>query len=104
VEEKRIFFKRTHDTIIVLDKFGRVRLAVDNGIVFDGKANDVRQKTEEYLRNSSDGLAPQIHLVNGTKLIDFSGITAPEHVAKAVENELANISEHEKVAAIIKIR
>jgi len=104
VEEKRIFFKRTHDTIVVLDKFGRVRLAVDNGIVFDGKANDVRQKTEEYLRNSSDGLAPQIHLVNGTKLIDFSGITAPEHVVKAVENELANISEHEKVAAIIKIR
>lgn len=103
--QKKLFFKSILDRIVVLDKFGRVRLSVDNGIVFDGKANDVIQKTGAYLRsNSHDGLSPQIHLLNGTKLIDFSGITAPEHVAKAVENELSNISDVEKVAAIIKLK
>jgi N-methylhydantoinase A/oxoprolinase/acetone carboxylase beta subunit len=105
VEQKRLFLKSSHDTVVVLDRFGRVRLSVDNGIVFDGSANDVIQKMDTYLRRSvNDGLAPQIHLLNGTKLIDFSGITAPEHVARAVQNELSNTSEVEKVAAIVKLK
>lgn len=103
-QQKKLFFKSSYDRVVVLDKFGRVRLSVDNAIVFDGHAKEVIDKTGTYLNNSRDGLAPQIHLLNGTKLIDFSGITAPEHVAKALENELTNISEIDKVAAIIKLK
>ena len=105
VGQKKLFFKSLLNTIVVMDKFGRVRLSIDNGIVFDGKADEVLQKMETYLRsNSNDGLAPQIHLLNGAKLIDFSGITAPEHISRAVQNELANVSDAEKVAAIIKLK
>jgi hypothetical protein len=87
-----------------MDKFGRVRLSVDNGIIFNGRANEVMQKMETYLHsNIHNGLAPQIHVLNGAKLIDFSGITAPEHIARAVQNELANVSNSEKVAAIMKL-
>jgi N-methylhydantoinase A/oxoprolinase/acetone carboxylase beta subunit len=105
VEQKKLFLKSSLNTIVVLDKFGRIRLSVNNGIIFDGRANEVIRKMESYLQSkSNDGLAPQIHILNGAKLIDFSGITAPEHIARAVQNELANAPEAEKVAAIIKLQ
>lgn len=105
VDQKKLFFKSILNRIVVMDKFGRVRLSVDNGIIFDGGANEVMQKMETYLHsNIHDGLAPQIHVLNGAKLIDFSGITAPEHIARAVQNELASISASETVAAIIKLK
>lgn len=102
IVEKKLFGRSEKNAVVVLDRFGRVRLSVDNGIIFDGRARDVIERTETYLRSNDDGLAPQIHLLNGAKLIDFSGMTAPEHIAKAIKAEFANLPDAEKVATIIR--
>jgi hypothetical protein len=43
-----------------------------------------------------------VHILDGVKLMDFSSLSAPEHVSKAVRDELSKATT-ENVAAIIRI-
>jgi hypothetical protein len=43
-----------------------------------------------------------VHILDGVKLMDFSSLTAPEHVSKAVRDELKKAATKE-VAAIVRL-
>jgi hypothetical protein len=48
-------------------------------------------RIESLLRQrsaSGKDLAPQIHILDGIKLMDFSSLTAQEHISKEVRDEL----------------
>jgi N-methylhydantoinase A/oxoprolinase/acetone carboxylase beta subunit len=105
-ETKKLFLKSKKQSLLVLDKYGRVKLSVDNAAIFSGKKEEVAEKIESVLFKSNDtnhDLSPQVHILDDTKLIDFSSLTAPEHVSKAVHDALAT-STAEKVAAIVKLK
>lgn len=105
MSKKKLFLKSKKQPILVLDKYGRVRLSIDNAAVFNGSPDEVADKVSmviERHRASGKDLAPQVHILDGIKLMDFSSLTAPEHVAKAVRDELKKASTND-VAAIIKI-
>ena len=57
-------------------------------------------QSQESSNNVS--LAPQVHLLDGTKIVDFSSLTSRDHVSKAIKNELEK-STSAQVVAIIKI-
>ena len=106
METKKLFLKSKKQSLLVLDKYGRVKLSVDNAAIFSGKKEEVAEKIESILYESNDknhDLSPQVHILDDTKLIDFSSLTAPEHVSKAVHDTLAT-STAEKVAAIVKLK
>ena len=51
---------------------------------------------------SGKELAPQVHILDGMKLMDFSSLTAQEHISKAVHDELKKTTT-KNVAAIVRV-
>src|SRR5688500_14657602 len=105
LSKKKLFLKSKRQPVLVLDKYGRVRLSVDNAAIFNGSPDDVADKVDGMLqkhRANGNDLAPQVHILDGVKLMDFSSLTAPEHVAKAVRDELKKAAAAQ-VAAIVKL-
>jgi hypothetical protein len=106
METKKLFLKSKKRSLLVLDKYGRIKLSIDNAAIFSGRKEEVAQKIDSLLFKSNDrnhDLSPQVHILDDTKLVDFSSLTAPEHVSKAVQDVLATTSAKE-VAAIIKLK
>lgn len=105
LSKKKLFLKSKRQPVLVLDKYGRVRLSVDNAAIFNGSPDEVASKIETLLRqHAAEGndLAPQVHILDGVKLMDFSSLTAPEHVSKAVRDELKKAATKD-VAAIVRL-
>jgi len=105
LSKKKLFLKSKRQPVLVLDKYGRVRLSVDNAAIFNGSPDQVAGKIETLLKkHAADGndLAPQVHILDGVKLMDFSSLTAPEHVSKAVRDELKKAAAKD-VAAIVRL-
>ncbi|HEY3094489.1 MAG TPA: hydantoinase/oxoprolinase family protein [Nitrososphaera sp.] len=105
LSKKKLFLKSKRQPVLVLDRYGRVRLSVENAAIFNGSPEKVSEEIENLLkRHSAEGkdLAPQVHILDGMKLMDFSSLTAPEHVSKAVRDELKK-SATKDVAAIVRL-
>jgi hypothetical protein len=89
-----------------LDKFGRVRLSIENAIIFSGSAAEVANKIDSIIlqsnrKTTSNDLAPQVHVLDGLKIVDFSSLTAPEQLSRAIRYELEKVGD-QQVTAIIK--
>ena len=105
MSKKKLFLKSRKHPVLVLDKYGRVRLSVDNAAIFNGSPEEVANSVDTLLRQhraSGGDLAPQVHILDGVKLMDFSSLTAPEHVSKAVRDELRKAASKD-VAAIVRL-
>lgn len=105
ISKKKLFLRSKKQPVLVLDRYGRVRLSVDNAAIINGSPDTVADSVEKVLRSHRDSgkdLAPQVHILDGVKLMDFSSLTAPEHVSKAVRDELKNAASRD-VAAIIRL-
>jgi N-methylhydantoinase A/oxoprolinase/acetone carboxylase beta subunit len=105
LSKRKLFLKSRKQPVLVLDKYGRVRLSVDNAAILNGTPDEVASEVEAILKkHAAEGndLAPQVHILDGVKLMDFSSLTAPEHVSKAVRDELKNAATKD-VAAIVRL-
>ena len=87
---KKFLFKIKKQSILVLDKFGRVRLSLDKGKLIKGYSNDISENLPSILSkfSSTSELSPQIHLIDGFQILDFSSLTAKEQVIKAIREQL----------------
>jgi hypothetical protein len=106
VIKKKIFLRSRRRAVIVFDKYGRIRLSADNAIILNGTPEEVLESLH-YLLNQSgkrvvdtNGLAPQIQILDGSKIVDFSSLTAKDHVLQAIRDEL-NSTTTEQVAAVV---
>ena len=91
--------------MLVLDKYGRVRLSIENASIFTSSPEEVSDRTKNLLKqnaNSNKDLAPQVHTLDGIKLMDFSSLTAHEHISKAVHDELKKANT-KNVATIVRV-
>ncbi|HKU48318.1 MAG TPA: hydantoinase/oxoprolinase family protein, partial [Nitrososphaera sp.] len=105
MSKKKLFLKARRQPVLVLDRYGRVRLSVENAAIINGSPEEVADSVDSLIqRQSADGadLAPQVHILDGVRLMDFSSLTAPEHVSKAVRDELKKATAAQ-VAAIVKL-
>jgi len=106
VYKKKFFLKSKKLPILVLDRYGRVRLSLDNAAVYIGSPDEISGKLDSLIlideKVKSENLAPQVHLLDAMKIVDFSSLIAPEHLLKAVKDELRKI-EGQEVAAIVKL-
>jgi hypothetical protein len=101
-----LFLKsKKQQRVLVLDKYGRVRLSVENASIFTGSPEQVADSIKSLLKQhamSGKDLAPQVHILDGLKLMDFSSLTAQEHISKAVHDELKKTTT-KNVAAIVRV-
>ncbi|HEX6283038.1 MAG TPA: hydantoinase/oxoprolinase family protein [Nitrososphaera sp.] len=106
MNKKILFLKsKKQQQVLVLDKYGRVRLSVENASIFTGSPEQVADRIKSLLRQHATGgkdLAPQVHILDGIKLMDFSSLTAQEHISKAVHDELKKTTT-KNVAAIVRV-
>ena len=106
MNKKMLFLKsKKQQQVLVLDKYGRVRLSVENASILTGSPEQVADRIKSLLRQhamSGKDLAPQVHILDGIKLIDFSSLTAQEHISKAVHDELKKTTT-KNVAAIVRV-
>ena len=108
INKKKLFLRSRKRPLIVFDKYGTVRLSVDNASVFNGTPMEVLEKLRSVLlkpkdaRDKSEELAPQVHILSGSKIMDFSSLTARDQILKAVTDELQSITTTQQVAAVIQ--
>jgi N-methylhydantoinase A/oxoprolinase/acetone carboxylase beta subunit len=106
MNKKMLFLKsKKQQQVLVLDKYGRVRLSVENASIFTGSPEQVADRIKSLLKQharSGKDLAPQVHILDGVKLMDFSSLTAQEHISKAVHDELKKTTT-QNVAAIVRV-
>ena len=54
IKRKKMFLKSKKQSLLVLDKYGRVRLSIDNAAIFSGKKEEVAQKVKSILSKSNE--------------------------------------------------
>ena len=107
INKRKLFLRSKKRPVLVFDKYGQVRLSVDNATVLNGPPSEVLEKlhilleSEKRVDKYSD-LAPQIHILDGSKIVDFSSLTAREQILQAIKDELRSTTT-EQVAAVIRI-
>ena len=101
-KHKKLFFNTTKQSILVLDKYGRVRLSLDNGKLIPHSSTmliaDLPSIISKFSNNSD--LSPTVHLLDGFQLLDFSSLNANEQVIQAITEQLNKINSD--VLLIIK--
>ena len=100
VEEKKLFSKKNRHHIVVLDRFGRLKLSIKSGKLFQGGKLSVLEELDDFLESQNNDIAPKIYLLTDLKLIDYSSLTSNSHIINAVKEE---IDETEKASVIVEL-
>jgi N-methylhydantoinase A/oxoprolinase/acetone carboxylase beta subunit len=100
IEVKKLFNKKNRHHILVLDRYGKPKLSLKNGKIFQGGKIAILEELDEYLESKHTDIAPRVFLLNDLKLVDYSSLTSPSHIIDAVRSELA---DSEKGAILIEI-
>lgn len=99
VSEKKLFSKKNRHHVLILDRFGRMKLSHRNARIFQGGKISILEELDDFLESRNNDIAPQVYLLNNLKLIDFSSLTSVSHILNAVQQELDN---SEKAAIIVE--
>lgn len=105
IHKKKLFLKSKKQPVLVLDKYGHVKISIENADVFSGSPRKMKEKIQALIDDhalSKDELAPQIHIVDGKRILDFSGLSSSAHVIKAVTEELDK-TVNNQVTIIVKV-
>jgi N-methylhydantoinase A/oxoprolinase/acetone carboxylase beta subunit len=100
VSEKKLFSKKNRHHILVLDRYGRQKLSIKNGRLFQGGKITVLEELDDFLESRNNDIAPQVYVLNSLKLIDFSSLTSVSHILNAVQQELSGA---DKAAILIEM-
>ena len=94
--QKKLLFKIKKQSILVLDKFGRLRLSLDSGKLVNGYSKEISEDLPTILSHfsSTSDTSPQIHLIDGFQLLDFSSLTAKEQMIKVIREQLDKINSN----------
>ena len=100
VSEKKLFSKKNRHHILVIDRFGRQKLSIKNGRIFQGGRISILEELDDFMESRSSDIAPQVYVLNNLKLIDLSGLTSASHIINSVQEELSGA---EKAAVIVEL-
>jgi len=100
IHKKKLFLKSKKQSVLVLDKYGHVKVSIENADIYSGNPREMKQKIQSLINDHE--LAPQIHIVDGKRILDFSSLSSTVHVLKAVTEEL-NKTVNNQVTIIIKV-
>ena len=100
IAEKRFFSKKNRHPVVVLDRFGKMKMSLNNGRIFQGGKISILEDLDDFLESRNNDIAPQVYLINDFKLIDYSSLTSSSHILSAVKQEL---DRNERSAIIIQV-
>ena len=97
---KKLFSKKDRHHIIVLDRYGKQKLSIKNGRLFQGGKISILEELDEFLESKSSEIAPRVFLLNNLKLTDYSSLTSTSHILNGVRDTL---EDSEKAAVIVDL-
>ncbi len=100
MEQKRFLAKRKQHHVLILDRYGKMKLSLKNAKLFQGGTLSLIEQVEDFITPKNKEIAPQIYLVADLKLIDYSGLTSSANIVNAIKDELRNAS---KCAVIVEL-
>jgi hypothetical protein len=100
IHKKKLFLKSKKQPVLVLDRYGHVKVSIENADIYSGNPREMKEKIQSLINDHE--LAPQIHIVDGKRILDFSSLSSTAHVLKAVTEEL-NKTVNNQVTIIVKV-
>jgi N-methylhydantoinase A/oxoprolinase/acetone carboxylase beta subunit len=100
VEVKKLFSKKNQHHILILDRYGKMKLSLKNAKIFQGGKITVIEELDDFLESRHSDIAPKIFLLNDLKLIDYSSLTSASKIIDGVRTELEN---SEKAAILVEL-
>jgi N-methylhydantoinase A/oxoprolinase/acetone carboxylase beta subunit len=88
IEVKKLFSKKNRHHILILDRYGKPKLSLNNGKVFQGGKISILEDLDEFLESKNSEIAPRVYLLNDLKLVDYSSLTSSSHILEGVREEL----------------
>lgn len=90
---------QTRHHILVLDRYGKPKLSIKNGIIFQGGKITVLEELTDYLESKHFEIVPKVYLLNDLKLVDYSSFITTSDILDAIR-ELIN---SEKATILIEL-
>ena len=100
IEVKKLFSKKNQHHVLILDRYGKLKLSLKNAKIFLGGKISVLEELDDFLESRHSEIAPKVFLLNDLKLVDYSSLTSPSKIIDAVREEL-EVSE--KAAVLIEL-
>ena len=100
VEVKKLFSKKNQHHILVLDRYGKQKLSLKNGRVFQGGRISTLEDLDEFLESRHSEIAPKVFLLNDMKLVDYSSIISSSKIIDGVRQEF---EKSEKSAVLVEL-
>ena len=98
--KKKLFVKKTIIHVVILDKYGRLKLSIKNGRIFHGEESQMKEDVKQFLKSRNNDIAPQVYLLTDLKLVDYSSLTSNSSIIDAIAQEF---KESKKVIAIVEV-
>ena len=98
--KKKLFLKKTITHVVILDKYGRLKLSIKNGRIFHGVESQTKENVKQFLKSRNNDIAPQVYLLTDLKLVDYSSLTSNSSIIDAVTQEF---KESKKVIVIMEV-
>ena len=90
VKIKKLFGKKSHQHVLVLDRYGKLKMSLKNAKIFKDGETSALEGLDEFMESRHSDIAPKIFLLNDLKLVDYSSLTSPSKIIKSVAQELEN--------------
>ncbi|MFB5636977.1 MAG: hydantoinase/oxoprolinase family protein [Nitrosarchaeum sp.] len=100
LEVKKLFSKKNQHHILILDRYGKQKLSIKNGKLFQGGKISLLEELDEYLESRHSEIAPKVYLLNDLKLVDYSSLVNSSDILDAIRAELIG---SEKAAILIDL-
>lgn len=100
IEVKKLFSKKNQHHILVLDRYGKPKLSLQNGKIFQGGKISIIEDLDEFLESKHSEIAPKTYLLNDLKLVDYSSLTSSSHILDGIREELG---ESERSAVLVEL-
>lgn len=100
VEVKKLFSKKNKHHVLVLDRYGKLKLSLKNARIFQGGKISILEELDDFLESRHSEIAPKIYLLNDLKLVDYSSLTSSKKIIDSVTLEL---DTSEKGAIIVEL-
>ena len=88
VAVRRLLSRKNRRSVAVMDRYGRAKAVLGNAGIFLGGRVSILEDLDDFLESRTSGIAPRVCLVDDAQVMDFSGLTSPAHMLKAVMAEL----------------
>ncbi|HJM25175.1 MAG TPA: hydantoinase/oxoprolinase family protein [Nitrosopumilus sp.] len=100
VEVKKLFNKKNQHHILILDRYGKMKLSLKNGQVFQGGKISMIEELDDFLESRHSDIAPKVFLLNDLKLVDYSSLTSSSKILDGIRDES---KKSEKTAIIVEL-